>query len=89
MSSRFDDLMKFARANYDVVILDAPPAGMALDAAIVTRYSDLCILVARYAQTREFQVLDSLRDLSRVGVPLCTLLNQVPQTELRQYVHGR
>ena len=41
MSSRFDELMSFARSKYDVVIVDTPPIGLVVDAAVVARHCDL------------------------------------------------
>lgn len=77
MSTRFDQLMDFAREKYDVVIIDTPPIGLVVDAAIVARHCVLGLFVVRYASTNQHQVRASLRDLRRADVPICGVLNGV------------
>ncbi len=82
MSPRFDDLLKFARRTYDVIIIDTPPIGLVVDAAIVARYCDSGILVARYASTTPQQIRAGMRDLSRSSsTSLCGVLNQVAKAD--------
>ena len=89
MSNRFDELMKFARNTYDVVIVDTPPIGLVVDAAVVARHCDLGIFVVRYASTNQHAVRTSLRDLARVDVPICGILNQVEKAEVYRYGSSR
>jgi capsular exopolysaccharide synthesis family protein len=89
MSNRFDELMKFARNTYDVVIVDTPPIGLVVDAAVVARHCDLGIFVVRYASTNQHAVRTSLRDLARVDVPICGILNQVEKAEVYRYGNSR
>ena len=89
MSNRFDQLMKFARDNYDVVIVDTPPVGLVVDATIVARHCDLGVFVVRYASTSQHAVRTGLRDLKRVDVPICGVLNQVEMAEGYRSGHDR
>ena len=82
MSGRFDDLLKFARRTYDVIIVDTPPIGLVVDAAIVARHCDSGILVTRYASTTPQQIRAGIRDLTRsTNVTLCGVLNQVAKAD--------
>ena len=44
-SNRFAEFIKAARANFDFIIIDAPPIGSVIDAAIISRQCDGGILV--------------------------------------------
>ncbi|MGH6925188.1 MAG: GumC family protein, partial [Propylenella sp.] len=91
MSRRFDDLMKFARQTYDVVVIDTPPVGLVVDAAIVARHCDAGVFIARYHSTMPQQVRASMRDLllRAAGVPLYGVLNQVAWADSQVYGYGR
>jgi capsular exopolysaccharide synthesis family protein len=89
MSARFEQLMRYARENYDLVIVDTPPIGLVVDATIVARYCDLGIFVVRYASTNQQTVRAGLRDLKRVDVPICGVLNQVARSEIYPFGHYR
>ena len=51
------DLMRYLRKNYDMIIIDTPPAGLFSDAEIFTKYSDAVVYMVRYdhASVREVQ----------------------------------
>ncbi|MBM3525169.1 MAG: hypothetical protein FJX57_19660, partial [Alphaproteobacteria bacterium] len=40
MSTRFDDLIRFAREEYETIIIDTPPVGLVVDATIIARHCD-------------------------------------------------
>ncbi|MEY8686188.1 GumC family protein [Bacteroides sp. AN502(2024)] len=44
---RFEELMRRARAEYDYVFIDCPPAEIVADAAIISRYVDLTLFIVR------------------------------------------
>ena len=46
-SERMDALLDWARENFDFVVLDLPPAGVASDAEGMTGLADACLLVIR------------------------------------------
>lgn len=52
-----EDLMRYLRKNYDVIIIDTPPAGLFSDAEIFAKYSDAVLYMVRYdyASVREVQ----------------------------------
>ncbi len=90
MSSRFDELMVFAREKYDVVIVDTPPVGLVVDATIVAKHCDLGLFIVKYAATSQQAVRASLRDLTRrVDLPICGVLNRVEKGDSYRYGYGR
>ena len=44
-SKRFAALIEWARKAYDYVIIDAPPLGSVIDAAVIAKYCDASVLV--------------------------------------------
>jgi polysaccharide biosynthesis transport protein len=81
LSSRFDDLIRFAREHYETVIIDTPPIGLVVDATIVARHCDAGVFVARYASTNQAIVRSSLREIERVDVPIYAILNMVSKAD--------
>ena len=89
MSTRFDELMRYAQGAYDVVMVDTPPIGLVVDATIVARHCDLGIFVAKYAVTGQGAVRASLRDMMRrIDLPVCCVLNCVDRGASYQYGYG-
>jgi Mrp family chromosome partitioning ATPase len=90
MSSRFAALMQFARETYQVVVIDTPPVGLVVDAAIVARYCNAGLFVVRYASTAQRMAVSSIRELvSRVDIPIYGILNDVAAADSYQYGYGR
>src|SRR5689334_1979726 len=51
------------RADFDFVIIDAPPVLPVSDAAVLARSADGAVLVARYGKTRREQLTSAIADL--------------------------
>ncbi len=47
LSPRFEELVKWARDNYDYVFIDCPPADIVADTTIIEKYTDRTIFIAR------------------------------------------
>lgn len=75
------------RADFDFVIIDAPPILPVSDAAVLARSADGAVLVARYGKTRREQLTSAIADLDAVKARLIgTALTMVPargQRDLR------
>lgn len=66
-SQRFRDLLAKARESYDVIIVDTPPLGSVIDAAIVSRQCDGAILVIADGEVR-FPLAQKIKEqLERSG----------------------
>lgn len=67
------------RADFDFVIIDAPPILPVSDAAVLARSADGAVLVARYGKTRREQLTSAIADLDAVKARLIgTALTMVP-----------
>ncbi len=65
-STRFKELLENERENYDYILIDAPPLGLVVDAAVIAANSDGAIIVVstdtvkyRFAQNVKNQLLKS------------------------------
>lgn len=86
-SERFRALLAELRADYDVIILDAPPVLLVPDARIIGQQSDAIMFSVRANATRRPQVASALRELHTVGLePTGFVLSQVETSKGR---HGR
>ncbi|MFJ2974980.1 tyrosine-protein kinase Wzc [Kluyvera sp. NPDC087067] len=68
MSERFSELLKWASANYDLVLLDTPPILAVTDAAIVGRHAGTALMVTRYAVNTLKEVETSLSRFEQNGI---------------------
>lgn len=73
-----DMLIKYAKSNYDLVLIDAAPLGMVIDAAVIATRSDGAIIVIAQGNCTKRQVLGIKKQLisSRVRI-LGTVFNKV------------
>jgi polysaccharide biosynthesis transport protein len=79
---RFEELIRWARENFDVVIVDSPPALLVTDALIIAQSVDIVLIVTRVGMTQR-------RALRRVRQELVTfprkqigvLVNAVPVSQ--------
>ena len=83
------DLLGTVRADYDVVIIDAPPILPVADAAILATEVDGVLLLARYGSTSQDQLRQAVARLDSVGGRLLgTILNRAPLKALGGYGYG-
>ncbi|MBJ9847383.1 MULTISPECIES: tyrosine-protein kinase Wzc [Citrobacter] len=68
MSERFGELIAWASANYDLVLIDTPPILAVTDAAIVGRHVGTTLMVARYAVNTLKEVETSLSRFEQNGI---------------------
>ena len=80
------DLMSVVRADYDVVIVDAPPILPVADAAVLLTEVDGALLLTRYGSTSREQLRQAVTRISAVGGRLFgTVLNRTPRKALGGY----
>jgi succinoglycan biosynthesis transport protein ExoP len=58
------------RERYDCVVIDAPPVLLSTDAAILSRYADAVLIVARWTSSNRGSVVRARDLLMRVGAPV-------------------
>ena len=67
-SKRFGELLEGIRDTYDLIVLDASPIALVVDAQVVARFADAIVIVVEWGKTpkptvvRTLQSLDNVRD---------------------------
>jgi len=78
-SGVMDALLESLKANYDVVVVDAPPLAAGADALVLGRRSDKVIVVLRAGETDEVLARTKLELIGNVNIPIVgAVLNAVP-----------
>jgi capsular exopolysaccharide synthesis family protein len=75
-SPQFKKFMDIARSQFDVIIIDSPPIGFVVDAAVLSRDCDAVLYVTQYATTSQRDVVAGLRQIlssSKPPLPLIAL----------------
>lgn len=73
-TSHFDALLKYVNEVYDYIIIDTPPLGMVIDAAVIAAKCDSAILVIGSKHVKYTQAQDVISQLEKVG---CNVLGAV------------
>ncbi|EPM1120106.1 polysaccharide biosynthesis tyrosine autokinase [Klebsiella pneumoniae] len=89
MHPRFEKLLAWASAKYDLVIIDTPPILAVTDAAIIGRYAGTTLLVARFESNtvKEIEVSITRFEQSGANVKGC-ILNGVVKKASSYYGYG-
>ncbi|MTD42680.1 tyrosine-protein kinase Wzc [Erwinia sp. CPCC 100877] len=78
MNERFEELVKWASQNYDIVVIDTPPILAVTDAAVVGRLAGTTLVVARYAMNTLKEVETSVSRFEQNGIKVRgVILNSV------------
>lgn len=89
----FAELTKTLGEQFDLIIFDAPPVGMVIDAAEIARSCDGSIIVLEYAKTRRRTLKESKNQMERTGTPvLGCILNKVVMDRIstkKYYGYGK
>ena len=79
----FAQMMQTLGNSFDLVIVDAPPVGMVIDAAEIAKSCDGSVLVLEYNKTRQRALQDAYQQMVRTGTPvLGCVLNKVAMDRL-------
>ena len=85
-SKAFDALMGALKKHYDYIILDTPPLGSVIDAAILAQHSDGVVMVIRHSKVKARLAQKGVRQLERTGCKtLGVVLNGVPKNHKDKY----
>ena len=74
-SDRFSNLLKEFREDYDFVIIDTPPAGIAVDSEIISEKTDASLLVVRQDCVTVEQINDYISDINEEKLLGCIFNN--------------
>jgi len=82
----FEDLLNVLRANYDAVIIDAPPLGSVIDAAVIAPKADGVVLVVEANATSSRIAADVKKQLEMADCKLLgVVLNKVKIDRSKYY----
>ena len=83
------DLVKWARANYDRVIIDVPPLGIVSDALSLAGQVDCVLVMARPGISRKRAVRHTIRRFRDVGISaLAVVMNDVDHSKFANHGYG-
>lgn len=78
----FDQLLKKAREVFDFIIVDSPPIGLVIDAAIIANQCDASLLVVENGSIKRRFIQKAVEQLTQSGTPfLGVILNKVDLTK--------
>ncbi len=85
-STRFAEVIDQLRDEYDLVILDTPPALAVTDARLLARLSDTVVYLVRWNHTSRNAVREGLRELRSMGANIAgCVFTLVSQSRARKY----
>ncbi len=88
-SSRMEALLRGLASDYDLVVVDTPPAAVVADALQLSGMVDACILTVKWASTPRHLVLDAIKKLQAARAPLAgVVLTQVDAYKYKFYGQG-
>ncbi|MEL6059940.1 MULTISPECIES: GumC family protein [unclassified Methylobacterium] len=66
MSTRMAEFLRWTR-RYDLVLLDSPPTGLLMDAAMLARHVDGVLCCARYGRSQLSDIVEAVTNLRQAG----------------------
>lgn len=72
-TKEFKELIEFGEKNFDYVLVDTPPTGAAIDAAVVGKNVDGAVIVAAQNVTSSRAIINTKRTLEDSGVKILEL----------------
>lgn len=85
-SDKFDSLLSVCRKVYDYIIIDAPPLGMVVDAAIIAQKADGAVLTIESAKVKYRMAQEVKARLENSGCPILgVVLNKVDRKKSGAY----
>ncbi|MDD4369921.1 MAG: CpsD/CapB family tyrosine-protein kinase [Anaerostipes sp.] len=85
-SKEFQKLIQTVRESYDYVIVDAPPLGAVIDAAIIGKYADGAVVVIEQGAIRRSMVQNLIKQLKRSNINILgAVLNKIDETDSSYY----
>ncbi len=84
-SERMRSFIEMLRANYDYVVVDAPPVGPVVDAAVMSHLADKTLFVIQWGKTAREIVADAVRQIPGDKQIAGVVLNFVNEKEARKY----
>lgn len=82
----FEELITFARKEFDYVLIDCPPIGAAIDAAVIAKHCDGAIIVVSQGVVNSRGIINVKRQLENAEIPILgAVLNKVRMKKSSYY----
>ena len=69
-SPLFGEMIDELKQNFDVILVDTPPAGVIVDAMEIAKYCDGAVLVVEYNKGRSTEIGDVAANIEKTGCPV-------------------
>ncbi len=87
--TKVSDLLSWARAHFDRIIIDAPPLGIVSDALSLAGLADCVLVMARPAMSRKRAVRHTIRRFHDVGVgAIAVVMDDVDHSKFAYHGYG-
>ncbi len=84
----FAELIEFAREQFDYVLIDCPPMGAAIDAAVIAKHCDGAIIVVSQGGVNSRAIMNVKHQLENANIPILgAVLNKVRMKKNSYYGH--
>lgn len=88
VNSRMSQLLLDLKSQYDIIILDAPPALLVTDATILARMVDTCMIVVAHQETKMDNLNKVQKAIKNVGGNIAgVVINKIP-VSVKKYQDG-
>ena len=88
----FDKMVQAVGETFDLVVIDAPPVGLVIDAAEIAKSCDGSVLVLEYSKTHRRALQEAKNQMERTGTPILgCIMNKVTMDRLstkKYYSYG-
>lgn len=86
---RMEAMIRAARQQYDIIILDTPPSSLLADASEVANMADCGLMVVRQGYASREQILDGIQRLDDANLPLIgCVMTHVRGRDVSGYSYG-
>lgn len=88
-NGRFEELVKTFRDEYDYIIIDSPPLGVVIDAAVISSFCDGAIMVISDRKVPRAMALNVKEQLEKSGCKILgAVINETDKKAARYYKKG-
>lgn len=85
-TARFEELLNIARQYFDYIIIDCPPIGMVVDAAVIATLCDGCTILLESGEVKYRAAQDVVSKMQTTGCPILgVILNKVDRKKQGKY----
>jgi capsular exopolysaccharide synthesis family protein len=84
-SARMESLLQQLKSNFDYIVLDSPPLGPVIDAAVLTKFVDKVVFVSRWNETPRDIIARAVKQLQPQRKIAGVVLNHVNTKLSRRY----